>query len=78
MGSRVWNIKTVEERDFMVQSVPIIYRYKDYIMPHQPYWGNRYYESLFGKECGYKDIKDICELSGRIRMGIQILYTKLS
>lgn len=62
MDSRVWKTKTVEERDFMVQSVPIIYRYKeDYIMPHQPYWENRYYESLFGKECGYKDIKDICE-----------------
>ena len=67
MSSRKWNTKNMEGRDFMVQSVPIIYRFKeDYIMPQQPYWENRYYESLFGKECGYKDIKDVCEnyLSG--------------
>lgn len=62
MGSRVWKTNNVEDRDFMVQSVPIIYRFKEeYIMPTQSYWEHRYYESLFGKECGYKDVKDICE-----------------
>ena len=62
MSTSKWKMKSMEEREFMVQSVPIVYRYKEnYIMPHQPYWENRYYESLFGEECSQKDIKAICE-----------------
>lgn len=62
MSLRKWKTNNVEDRDFMVQSVPIIYRYKEhYIKPEQPYWENRYYESLFGKECNYKDIKQVCD-----------------
>lgn len=62
MSLRKWKTHSVDERDFVVQSVPIIHRYKEhYIMPEQPYWENRYYESLFGKECNYKDVKRVCD-----------------
>lgn len=57
-GKREWKMDSDEERDFLVQSVPVLYRVEEnYIDPSQRYWQNRYYKCLFG---GETDRKSIC------------------
>ena len=47
-GKRKWLADTDENRDFTVQSVPVIYRAEEgYIAPSERYWEQRYYKSLF-------------------------------
>jgi 5'-3' exonuclease len=49
-SKKMWPTKTAEERDFFVQSVPVIYRSEEmYICPSEKYWQKRYYDSLFGE-----------------------------
>lgn len=59
-SKRKWNINDDNNKDFMVQSVPVIYRFKEiYINPSSMGWENRYYKSLFSNGDNY-NVKDIC------------------
>jgi len=45
-----WAMTTTEEKDFYIQSIPVIYRAEEiYICPTEKYWQKRYYDSLFGE-----------------------------
>ena len=60
ISKRNWGIADESSRDFTVQSVPIIYKYKEnYIDPRSFGWESRYYKSLFSKGETY-NIKPIC------------------
>uniref|UniRef100_A0A6C0DAR3 Xrn1 N-terminal domain-containing protein n=1 Tax=viral metagenome TaxID=1070528 RepID=A0A6C0DAR3_9ZZZZ len=52
---------TPQEKDDIINSVPIIYRQKEkYICPQEPEWEKRYYKSLFHFEKNNENIKNIC------------------
>ena len=54
---RTWQTETDDDRDFALQSVPVIYRTEEaYICPTEKGWESRYYKSLFSKP----DIDFIC------------------
>jgi 5'-3' exonuclease len=54
-----WLIGTEEERDNLIQNVPVIYRAEEeYICPKEKGWELRYYKCLFGTEI---EIKSICQ-----------------
>jgi 5'-3' exonuclease len=54
-----WLIGTEEERDNLIQNVPVIYRAEEeYICPKEKGWESRYYKCLFGTEI---EIKSICQ-----------------
>jgi len=49
---RRWLVETSEERDFYVQSVPVIHRAEEtFICPREKHWQTRYYQALFGESC---------------------------
>jgi len=52
---------TPQEKDDIINSLPIIYRQKEkYICPQEPEWEKRYYKSLFHFEKNNENIKNIC------------------
>ena len=52
---------TPQEKDDIINSVPIIYRQKEkYICPQETDWEKRYYKSLFHFEKNNENIKNIC------------------
>jgi 5'-3' exonuclease len=52
---------TPQEKDDIINSVPIIYRQKEkYICPQEPEWEKRYYKTLFHFEKNNENIKNIC------------------
>ena len=56
-GKRKWLVNTIEERDLMIESVPVIYRAEElYIAPSERFWEKRYYKSLFSEH----NIENIC------------------
>ena len=58
-GKRNWVMDTESDKDFLEQSVPVLFRgAEQYIDPSQKYWQNRYYSSLFGEGCARKDISN--------------------
>ena len=60
ISKRNWNINDESSRDFTVQSVPVIYNFKEkYINPESFGWETRYYKSLFSNGQQY-NIKPIC------------------
>ena len=57
-GRRHWATDTEEARDFVIQSVPVIYRPEEmYISPTNQFWEGRYYKSLFHSDT---KIDDVC------------------
>jgi len=55
---RTWGVNNEKDRDFLVQSVPVIYKQEEsYISPQHSYWEMRYYKSLFPSDT---DNRDIC------------------
>jgi 5'-3' exoribonuclease 2 len=52
---------TSQEKDDIINTVPIIYRQKEiYICPQEIGWENRYYKSLFDFEKDNENIKTLC------------------
>jgi len=65
--------KTAEEKDNVLLNAPIIYRSDEkYICPDEPYWEDRYYDTLFHKEYCNENIKDI---SNNYFEGLEWVYT---
>ena len=59
MAKRKWNLSDIENKDFTIQNVPIIYRPQElYISPEEQFWEQRYYSALFSHS--NKNVKDIC------------------
>jgi len=59
MSKRKWNLSDVENKEFTVQNVPVIYRPQElYIDPENQFWEQRYYNALFSHSD--KNVKDIC------------------
>lgn len=57
-AKRPWPIDNEKNRDFVEQSIPVIYRVAEkYIDPSEKYWQNRYYQCLLSE---HSDRKDIC------------------
>jgi len=57
-SKRNWGTSNEKDRDFLVQSVPVIYRPEEtYISPQHHYWEMRYYKSLFHDGV---EIRDVC------------------
>ena len=55
---RQWLTGTEDERDVLVQSVPVIYRAEEeYICPTEKGWENRYYKCLFGEK---EKVESVC------------------
>jgi 5'-3' exonuclease len=62
-----WEQTTPEEKENLINNVPVIYRIEEkYIFPQEQGWEERYYRSLFHKERTTENVKNICEnyLSG--------------
>ena len=56
-GKRKWDTDTDEGRDFLTQSVPVIYRSEEtYIDPSNKFWQNRYYRCLFDETTQRKSV----------------------
>jgi 5'-3' exonuclease len=56
-GKRKWAMDTDEDRDFLTQSVPVIFRSEElYIAPSNKFWQNRYYKCLFGPDIQRKSV----------------------
>ena len=59
--SRKWQSASAKERDFVFQSIPVIYRQEeDYICPQEKHWQKRYYLALFQHSQSNSQIADIC------------------
>ena len=57
-GKRKWKTESSDDRDFTIQSAPVLYRPEEmYINPSQPFWEKRYYKSLFNET---DQIQDTC------------------
>ena len=57
-GKRKWKTESSDDRDFTIQSTPVLYRPEEmYINPSQPFWEKRYYKSLFHET---DQIQDTC------------------
>tara|TARA_B100001287_G_scaffold275576_1_gene283551 strand:- start:4309 stop:5907 length:1599 start_codon:yes stop_codon:yes gene_type:complete len=57
LSKRKWNLSDIENREFTVQNIPVIYRQKElFIAPQQQFWEHRYYNSLFSDSVNIKDI----------------------
>jgi 5'-3' exonuclease len=57
-AKRKWSLETKEDRDFCIQSIPVIYRSEEvFICPREKHWQHRYYQCLFHEEY---DIESIC------------------
>lgn len=55
---RTWQIEKEEDRDFTMQSIPVIYRAEEhYICPSEKGWETRYYKSLF-HDC---NVESLCK-----------------
>ena len=60
ISNRNWRINDESSRDFTIQSVPVIYNFKEkYINPESFGWETRYYKSLFSNGEQY-NVKPIC------------------
>ena len=59
--SREWKNVTEKDREYLFNSLPIIYRAdENYICPSEKMWEERYYKSLFNLEKNENNIKNIC------------------
>ena len=59
--SREWKNVTEKDREYLFNSLPIIYRAEEnYICPSEKMWEERYYKSLFNLEKNENNIKNIC------------------
>jgi 5'-3' exonuclease len=57
--TKKWHSTNAKERDFIFQSIPIMYRHEEmYICPSEKHWETRYYQSLFCEK-GHST-SDIC------------------
>lgn len=56
-SARKWLVGTEQDRDFTMQSVPVIYRSEElYICPQEKQWDQRYYATLFEPNVSRQDI----------------------
>jgi 5'-3' exonuclease len=56
-SKRTWLVGTEPERDFTLQSVPVIYRSEElYICPQETHWEHRYYTALFEPDVSRQDV----------------------
>lgn len=59
--NREWKNDTEKDREYVFNSLPIIYRAEEnYICPSEKMWEERYYQSLFHLEKTENNIKNIC------------------
>uniref|UniRef100_A0A6C0HZF0 Xrn1 N-terminal domain-containing protein n=1 Tax=viral metagenome TaxID=1070528 RepID=A0A6C0HZF0_9ZZZZ len=59
---RNWPMKTTEDKEQLIENIPIIYRSEEkYICPTETGWETRYYRTLFDIEPNENEIKKICE-----------------
>ena len=58
---RQWPETTDAEKEDLLLNTPVIYRQQEkYICPHQPYWEERYYKTLFHFEKTGDAVKKVC------------------
>ena len=61
MDGRVWANNTHEEREQILQNIPVIYREDEkYISPNHVGWEKRYYKQLFDINPSEENIKIVC------------------
>ncbi len=70
--SRKWQSTSAKERDFVFQSIPVIYRQEeDYICPQEKHWEKRYYLALFHDTVHVGSTNNISEICVNYLEGLE-------